>query len=85
MSRSWEDYDGPPAGWKPAPIEAITEEDVEAATGFTQGPEFKDEAEVRAFFTPDTQHELWGRYAVTDLWELDRIIRATLLNHWHME
>lgn len=56
-------------------------------TGFDNGAEFVDEAEVRAYFTTEAMEEMFGADNANQpaQAELDRMAAAVIENRWHCE
>ena len=54
-------------------------------TGFANGSKFSSEEEVRSYFTPERQEEMFGIDAV-DEWELlDLLADEVITNRWHCD
>jgi len=64
--------------------QGFTREYIEGQTGFTEGDRFKDEEEVRGFFTVDNMEEIWDDTMFTQE-ELDEMATLVIENQWHME
>lgn len=57
---------------------------IDSLTGFAQGELFTDEDEVREYFTPEAQIEMFGEDAITDTVILNRCAELVIENRWHM-
>lgn len=57
---------------------------INGATGFATGDQFTSEAQVREYFTPAAQVEMFGRDAVTDEVRLSEWADRVASNRWHM-
>lgn len=53
-------------------------------TGFANGATFEDAAEVRDYFTPESQERMFGDEALVDAKRLRDMAETVIRNRWHM-
>jgi hypothetical protein len=65
-------------------MEAHTMDEINDATGFANGERFASEAQVREYFTPANQRDMFGHEAETDPAALEAMAETVIANRWHM-
>lgn len=58
---------------------------INGATGYANGDLFDTAEQVRAYFTPEAQREMFGADAETDADKLAEWAERVIANRWHMK